>query len=92
MFKRFYEKPVYTETPVLFLNQVFNLCPYGTIHMLLWLYKPPPPPPRLLLLSPRDPSPFETVIAEVNRVAWLTSGEGGPAKGGVSSGRFWRSR
>jgi hypothetical protein len=35
MFKRFYEKPVYTETLVLFLNQVFNLCPCGTIHMSL---------------------------------------------------------
>jgi hypothetical protein len=49
-------------------------------------------PPRLLLLSPRDPSPFETVTTEVNRAARLTGGEGGPAKGGVSSRRSWRSR
>jgi hypothetical protein len=33
MFKRFYEKPVYTETLGLFLNQVFNLYPCGTVHM-----------------------------------------------------------
>jgi hypothetical protein len=29
---------------------------------------------------------------EVNRAAWLTDGEGGPAKGGVSSGKSLRSR
>jgi hypothetical protein len=35
MFKRFYEKPVYTETPGLFLNQFISLCPCGTIHQSL---------------------------------------------------------
>jgi hypothetical protein len=35
MLKRFYEKPVYTEDPGLFLNQVFNLCPCATIHLSL---------------------------------------------------------
>jgi hypothetical protein len=49
-------------------------------------------PPRLLLLSSRGPSPVETVTAEVNRAVWLTDGEGGPAKGGVSFGRSWQSR
>jgi hypothetical protein len=87
MFKRFNEKPVYTEDPGFFLNQLFNLCSCRTIHLSLWLFKPP----RLLLLSPRDPSPFETVTAEVNRVARLTGGEGGPAKGGVSSEKSLRS-
>jgi hypothetical protein len=31
-FKRFYEKPVYTETPELSLNYFFKPYPYGTIH------------------------------------------------------------
>jgi hypothetical protein len=73
---------------VLFLNQVFNLCPCGTIHMSLWLFKPPD----FFSFLPEIPPPFETVTAKLNRVAWLTGGEGGPAKGGVSSGRSWRSR
>jgi hypothetical protein len=42
--------------------------------------------------SPSSPSPFETVTAGINRVARLTGGEGGPAKGRVSTGRSWRSR
>jgi hypothetical protein len=88
MFKRFYEKQVYTETPVLFLNQVFNLCPCGTIHMSLWLFKPPPPPPDFFSFLPEIPPLFETITAEVNRAARLTGGEGGPVKGGVSSRRF----
>jgi hypothetical protein len=36
---------------------------------------------------PEIPPPFETVTAEGNRAARLTGGEGGPAKGKVSSGR-----
>jgi hypothetical protein len=35
MFKRFSGKPVYTEDPGLFLNQLFNLCPCATIHLSL---------------------------------------------------------
>jgi hypothetical protein len=35
---------------------------------------------------------MKIVTAEGKRVARLTGGEGGPAKGGVSSGRFWRSQ
>jgi hypothetical protein len=81
MFKRFYEKLVYTEDPGLFLNQFFNLCPCGTIHLSLCLFKPPG-----FFFLPEIPLPFETVTAEVNRVARLTGGEGGPAKGGVSMG------
>jgi hypothetical protein len=59
MFKRFYEKPVYTETPVLFLNQVFNLCPYVNINMSLWLLKPPPPPPDFFSFLPEIPPPLK---------------------------------
>jgi hypothetical protein len=35
---------------------------------------------------------MKTVTMEGKRAARLTGGEGGPAKGGVSSGRFWRSQ
>jgi hypothetical protein len=45
-----------------------------------------------LFFLPEIPPLFETITAEVNRAAWLTGGEGGPAKGGVSSGRSWWSR
>jgi hypothetical protein len=48
-------------------------------------------PPSFFFL-PEIPPPFETVTAEVNRAVWLTGGEGGPAKGGVSSGKSLRSR
>jgi hypothetical protein len=89
MFKRFSEKPVYTENPGLFLNQFFNLCPCTTIHLSLWPFKNPPD---FFSFLPEIPPPFETVIAEVNRAARLTGGEGGPAKGGVSSGKSLRSR
>jgi hypothetical protein len=41
---------------------------------------------------PEVPPPFETVTVEVNRTARLTGGEGGPAKGGVSSEKSLRSR
>jgi hypothetical protein len=87
MFKRFSEKPVYTEDPGLFLNQVFNLCPYATIHVSLWPFKNP-------LQSPFCPRslPLLKVTVEVNRAARHTDGEGGPAKGGVSSGKSLRSR
>jgi hypothetical protein len=44
-------------------------------------------PPGFFFFFPELPSPFETVTAGINRVAQLTGGEGGPAKGGVSSGR-----
>jgi hypothetical protein len=50
------------------------------------------PPPRVRIVCPRDTSPFETVTAKVNRAARLTDGEGGPTKGGVSSGKSLRSR
>jgi hypothetical protein len=50
------------------------------------------PPPASSSFSPRSLPPFETVTAEVNMAAWLTGGEGGPAKGGVSSGKSLRSR
>jgi hypothetical protein len=33
--KGFSGKPVYTEDPGLFLNQLFNLCPCATIHLSL---------------------------------------------------------
>jgi hypothetical protein len=75
MFKRFSEKPVYTEDPGLFLNQFFNLCPCDFFFFL----------PEIL-------PPFETVTAKVNSAARLTGGEGGPAKGGVSSGKSLQSR
>jgi hypothetical protein len=35
---------------------------------------------------------MKTVTAEGKRVAWLTGGEGDPARGGVGSRRFWRSQ
>jgi hypothetical protein len=35
---------------------------------------------------------MKTVTAEGKRVARLTNGEGGPARGGVGSGRSWRSQ
>jgi antitoxin (DNA-binding transcriptional repressor) of toxin-antitoxin stability system len=35
---------------------------------------------------------MKTVTVEGKRVARLTGGEGGPARGGVGSGRFWRSQ
>jgi hypothetical protein len=82
MFKRYYEKPVYTEDPGLFLNQFFNLCPCATIHLSLTIKNP-------LTSSPFSPRslPLEIVTAEVNRTARLTGGEAGPVKGGVSSGK-----
>jgi hypothetical protein len=49
-------------------------------------------PPGFFFFLPEIPPLFETVTAEVNRVVWLTGGEGGPAKGGVSSEKSWRSR
>lgn len=49
-------------------------------------------PPASSSFSSRSLSPFETVTTEVNRLARLTGGEGGPAKGGVSSRRSWWSR
>jgi hypothetical protein len=84
----FYEKLVYIEAPGLFLNQFFNLCPSGTIHLSLWLFKPP----GFFFFLPEMPPLIETVTAEVNRAARLTGSEGGPAKGGVSSGKSWWSR
>jgi hypothetical protein len=35
---------------------------------------------------------MKTVTAEGKRAARLTGGERGPARGGVGSGRFWRSQ
>jgi hypothetical protein len=35
---------------------------------------------------------MKTVTAEGKRAARLTGGEGGPARGEVGSGRFWRSQ
>jgi hypothetical protein len=35
---------------------------------------------------------MKTVTAEGKRAARLTGGEGGPARGGVGSGRFWQSQ
>jgi hypothetical protein len=52
---------------------------------------PTPPPDYFFFLLEILP-PFETVTEEVNRAARLTGGKGGPAKGGVSSGKSWRSR
>jgi hypothetical protein len=74
---------------VLFLKQSFNLYPCATIHLSLWPFKNPPD---FFSFLPEVPPPFQTVPAEVNRVARLTGGEGGPAKGGVSSGKSLRSR
>jgi hypothetical protein len=48
--------------------------------------------PDFFSFFPEVPPPFWTVPAEVNRVARLTGGEGGPAKDGVSSGKSLRSR
>ena len=48
--------------------------------------------PDLLSLSPAVLPLTETVTAGKKRAARLTGGEGGPAKGGVGSGRLWRSR
>jgi hypothetical protein len=48
--------------------------------------------PWLLLLSNRAPSPLVAVTVERKRMVRLTGGEGGPVKGGVRSGRSWRSR
>jgi hypothetical protein len=79
---RFYEKPVYTETPGLFLNQIFNICPCETKSLK---------PLEFFFFLPEIPPFFETVNAEVNRATRLTGGEGGPVKGGVSSWKSWRS-
>jgi hypothetical protein len=49
-------------------------------------------PPDFFFFLPEIPPLFETVTAEVNRAARLTSGEGGPAKGTVCFGRSWRLR
>jgi hypothetical protein len=89
MFKRFSGKPVYTEDPGLFLNQLFNLYPYATIHLSLWQFKNPPD---FYSFFPEVPPTFWTVPTEVNRVARLTGGEGGPAKGGVGSRKSLQSR
>jgi hypothetical protein len=48
--------------------------------------------PDFFFFLPEIPPRIETVTAEVNRAARLTGGEGGPAKGEVSSGKSWRSR
>jgi hypothetical protein len=44
--------------------------------------------PDFFSFLPEVPPPFETVIVVVNRAARLTGGEGGPAKDGVSSGKY----
>jgi hypothetical protein len=49
-------------------------------------------PPGFFFFLPEIPPLFEKVTTEVNRASRLTSGEGGPAKGGVSSRKSWRSR
>jgi hypothetical protein len=89
MFKRFSGKPVYTEDPGLFWNQLINLYPCATIHLGLWQFKKPPD---FFSFFPEVPPPFWTVPVEVKRAARLTGGEGGPAKGGVGSGKSLRSR
>jgi hypothetical protein len=48
--------------------------------------------PDFFSFFPEVPPPFQTVPVDVNRAAWLTGGEGGPAKGGVGSGKYLRSR
>jgi hypothetical protein len=88
MFKRFNEKPVYTEAPGVSLNEFFKPYPCGTIPLSHWLRKTP----WLLLLFNRAPSPLEKVPVERKRVARLIGCEGGPVKGGVRSGRSLRSR
>jgi hypothetical protein len=89
MFKRFSGKPVYTEDPGLFLDQLFNLYPCATIHLGLWQFKNPPD---FFCFFPEVPPPFWTVPAEENRAARLTDGEGGPVKGGVGSRKSLRLR
>jgi hypothetical protein len=54
----------------------------------LTMHKTPWP----LLLLPEVPSLIEIVPAGVKRAARLTGGEGGPARGRVGFGRFWRSQ
>jgi hypothetical protein len=54
----------------------------------LTMHKTPWP----FLLLPRGPSPYENSNRGRNRAARLTGSERGPARGGVGSGRFWRSQ
>jgi hypothetical protein len=89
MLKRFSGKPVYTEDPRLFLNQFFNLYLYATIHLSLWQFKNPP---NFYSFFPEVPPPFWTVPTKGKRVARLTGGKGGPAKGGVGFGRSLRTQ
>jgi hypothetical protein len=49
-------------------------------------------PPDFFFFVAEIPPPFETVTEEGNWAARLTGGEGGPVKGGVSSGKSLQSR
>jgi hypothetical protein len=48
--------------------------------------------PQTSFLLPRGPSRFKQCPQERKGVARLTGGEIGPARGGVGSGRLWRSQ
>jgi hypothetical protein len=88
--KVFWKKTVCTEDPGLFLKQSFNLYLCATIHLSLWPYKNTPD---FFSFLPEVPPPFNPVLAEVNRAARLTGGEGGPVKGEVSFGKsLWSCR
>jgi hypothetical protein len=87
--KRFPGKPVCTEVPGFSLNHFFNPYPCATIPLSHWQFKNPPD---FYFFFPEVPPPFWTVPAKGKRAARLTSGEEGPAKGGVGFGRSPRSQ
>jgi hypothetical protein len=79
MFKRFSRKPVFTEDPGLFLNQLFHLYPYATIHLSLTIQEPP----WLLFLLPRGSSPLlnSTHRRKQGGVAYRRRGRSGEGRG-----------
>jgi hypothetical protein len=84
MFKGFMKNP-FTPRPLGFSEtQSLTYTPAGLFTGVTDYSKTPP---GFFFFFPELPSPFEIVTAGINRVAWLIGGEGGPAKGRVSSRR-----
>jgi hypothetical protein len=89
MFKRFSGKTSLHRGPWAFPKTILQLIPLRNYSSeSLTIQKPP----AFYSFFPEVAPPFCTVPAEVKRAAWLTGGEGGPAKGGVGSGKSLRSR
>jgi hypothetical protein len=87
--KRFSGKTVYTEDPGFNPNQPTRIYPCATIPLSHWQFKNPPD---FSFFFPEVLPLMQTVPAGKKRAVRLTGGERSPARGGVGSGRSWRSQ